>query len=60
MRILLTLMTLAFAGALGGWGLWLLTTPDPDGGRHPVGALMLAIAAVSIAAAVAIDRFRRR
>jgi len=59
MRIVLTLLTLALAGALGGWGIWLVTTPDPDGGRHPVGALMLAIAAASIAAAVAIDRFRR-
>jgi hypothetical protein len=59
MRIVLTLLTLALAGALGGWGIWLVTTPDPDGGRHPVGALMLGIAAVSIAAAVAIDRFRR-
>lgn len=24
-----------------GWGLWLLVTNDPDGGRHPAGALLL-------------------
>jgi hypothetical protein len=26
------------------WGGWLLATNDPDGGRHPVGAVMLVVA----------------
>jgi hypothetical protein len=33
-----------FAVLFGAWGLWLLLTDDPDGGRHPFGALMVGIA----------------
>lgn len=28
------------------WGVWLLATDDPDGGRHPGGGAMLAVALV--------------
>jgi uncharacterized membrane protein YfcA len=29
-----------------GWGLWLLVTNDPDGGRHPAGVLLVTVGAV--------------
>jgi hypothetical protein len=29
------------------WGGWLLATNDPDGGRHPVGAVVLVVAVLS-------------
>jgi len=41
-----------------GWAVWLLTTSDPDGGRHPMGATMLVVSLVL--AVVAVVAFRRR
>ena len=34
-------------GLLLVWGGWLLATDDPDGGRHPAGAVMLVVAVLS-------------
>jgi hypothetical protein len=34
----------AVTGLLLIWGGWLLATDDPDGGRHPVGGVMLVVA----------------
>lgn len=34
----------AATGLLLVWGAWLLVTRDPDGGRHPVGAVMFIVA----------------
>lgn len=34
----------AVTGLLLIWGGWLLATDDPDGGRHPMGAVMLVVA----------------
>jgi hypothetical protein len=48
---------------LGVWGVWLLATDDPDGGRHPMGALMLgAVIVVGLlwAASLARDKSRKR
>ena len=30
-----------------GWGIWLLLAPDPDGGRHPAGVLLVTVGAVA-------------
>jgi hypothetical protein len=38
------LATLFAALLLGSWGLWLVATPDYDGGRRPVGAIILVFA----------------
>jgi hypothetical protein len=49
-----------FFGALllGSWGLWLVATPDYDGGRHPVGAIMLVLAILLLVISVATLRRR--
>jgi hypothetical protein len=41
------------------WGVWLLVTADPDGGRHPAGALLVT-AGVVVGAWVAFAARRRR
>ena len=47
-------------GLLLVWGGWLLVTDDPDGGRHPVGGVMLAVAALcGILGLVSFRRSRR-
>jgi uncharacterized membrane protein len=38
----------ALTGLLLIWGGWLLATDDPDGGRHPVGAIMLVVAGICV------------
>jgi hypothetical protein len=51
----------AVSGLLLLWGGWLLVTDDPDGGRHPVGAVMLVVAVLSgILALTAVWRSRQR
>lgn len=40
-------ITLGMSLALGIWGTWLLMTDDPDGGRRPMGGIMLAVAVVT-------------
>ena len=45
MRVL-TVLGLAFLGFLIAWGTWLVVTPDPDGGRRPVGLIILGFALV--------------
>jgi hypothetical protein len=42
------------------WGGWLLATDDPDGGRHPAGAVMLVVAVLGgFVGLVSFRRFRR-
>jgi len=36
----------AICCGLVGWGLWLLATADPDGGRHPAGVFMVTVGIV--------------
>lgn len=48
-------------GLLVVWSAWLLMTDDPDGGRHPVGALVLGVAVLgAVLGVVAARRLRRR
>jgi hypothetical protein len=42
------------------WGVWLLATDDPDGGRRPAGGAMLAAAVVLGAAGLVSARRSRR
>jgi uncharacterized membrane protein len=43
------------------WGGWLLVTNDPDGGRRPTGAVILAVAAIcAVLGLVSLRRSRRR
>jgi uncharacterized membrane protein len=52
---------LPLAALLLAWGVWLLATDDPDGGRHPVGAVLLGLALVLAALGlVFLGRSRRR
>jgi hypothetical protein len=53
------LATLFAALLLGSWGLWLVATPDYDGGRHPVGAIMLALAIPLFLISLTVLRRRR-
>jgi hypothetical protein len=49
------------AGLLLIWGGWLVVTDDPDGGRHPVGAVVLIVAVLCVVVgAVWFRRSRRR
>jgi hypothetical protein len=48
------------SGLLLLWGGWLVLTDDPDGGRHPVGAVMVIVAVMSGAVAVGALRRSRR
>jgi hypothetical protein len=51
----------AITGLLLVWGVWLLATRDPDGGRHPAGAIMLVVAVLCGAlGVVSFLRSRRR
>jgi hypothetical protein len=53
-------LTVFFAALLfGSWGLWLVATPDHDGGRHPVGAIMLVLSILLLLISVAALRRRR-
>jgi hypothetical protein len=55
--IALTLLLLALFAA---WGTWLLATDDSDGGRHPVGWFLVAVAAAGFVVVAIGTRFRRR
>jgi hypothetical protein len=44
---------------LGSYGLWLVATPDYDGGRRPVGAIVLALVIPLVLITVATLRRRR-
>ena len=50
---------LVLAPALA-YGSWLLVTPDYDGGRRPVGALVIAAVAAIVALAYVVRRATRR
>jgi MFS-type transporter involved in bile tolerance (Atg22 family) len=42
------------------YGVWLVVTPDYDGGRRPVGAVVLALAIpLSLVSVAALNRLRR-
>jgi len=52
---------LAVVGLLLVWGVWLLATDDPDGGRHPVGAVVLVVAVLGgVLGLASLRRLRRR
>jgi hypothetical protein len=56
-----TTMYVVVGGLLLVWAAWLLATDDPDGGRHPVGAVMLGAAAVSgVVGITMLRRLRKR
>jgi hypothetical protein len=48
------------AALLLAWGGWLVGTDDPDGGRHPVGALMLGVGVVAVSLGLVSSRWVRR
>jgi hypothetical protein len=50
----------AATGLLLIWGLWLLTTDDPDGARHPSGAAMLGVGLLSAVLGIVAIRWSRR
>ena len=55
-------LSLALSVVFVCWGIWLLVTNDPDGGRHPAGAFLLG-AGIVVGAFVAFGvrrRWRRR
>jgi hypothetical protein len=57
----MVVLTLAAVGALVlGWAVWLLFTPDPDGGRHPVGGLLLVVGLLFLGPALVALRRQRR
>ena len=61
LRLAYEVAVLLIGSVLAAWGLWLLVTADPDGGRHPVGALALTAGALGILVAVlGMRRHRRR
>jgi hypothetical protein len=50
----------AVVGLLLVWGAWLVATDDPDGGRHPVGAVILIVAVlVGVLGLLSLRRSRR-
>lgn len=53
-------MYFAATGLLLIWGVWLLATDDPDGGRHPAGAVMVVVAVLFGVLGVALFRRSRR
>jgi hypothetical protein len=56
-----TTVYVAIVALLTVWGVWLLATDDPDGGRHPAGAAMVTVAVVAAALrVVTLRRSQRR
>ena len=59
-RVIVAAVYVAVTGLLLIWGGWLLATDDPDGGRHPVGTIMLVVAALGgVGGLVSLGRSRR-
>ena len=57
----MVVLVLAAVGALVVvWAIWLLFTPDPDGGRHPVGGVLLVVGLLFLAPALVALRRQRR
>jgi hypothetical protein len=50
--VIVALTFFAFDALLLIWGGWLLSTDDPDGGRHPVGGAMVAVSLLFAAVGV--------
>ena len=44
--ILVALVLVALASLVAIYGIWLVATPDADGGRRPFGLMMIALAGV--------------
>jgi hypothetical protein len=58
--VIVATVSFAVIALLFVWGGWLLATDDPDGGRHPVGAVMLGVAVFSgLVGLVSVRRSRR-
>ena len=55
----IALVALSVALLLGSYGLWLVATPDYDGGRRPVGAIVLGLVIPFILIAAVTLRRRR-
>jgi hypothetical protein len=55
-RSRVVIICFALITLLSVWGVWLLATDDPDGGRHPAGAVMLVSALLLAAAALVAAR----
>jgi hypothetical protein len=60
-RVVTDLVSVVISVALVAWGIWLLVTPDYDGGRHPAGVFMVSAGGVvGLWAAVAARRRLRQ
>jgi hypothetical protein len=63
MKVPSGILAMAYFAAIGlllVWGAWLVVANDPDGGRHPAGAVMLVVAVVfGVVGLVSFRRFRR-
>jgi drug/metabolite transporter (DMT)-like permease len=57
---IVTTVLFALVGLLLIWGGWLSVTDDPDGGRHPVGAVMLVVAVLGAVLGLVLLRRSRR
>ena len=57
---IVAVLSFIVAGLLLVWGGWLLATDDPDGGRHPAGAVMLVVAVLSGLLSLVSFRWLRR
>ena len=56
----LGLLFLPVAFAVGGYGIWLITTRDVQGGRHEAGAMILGVAVLAAIAAAVLLGSRHR
>jgi len=41
LRLAADAASIVLSAGFVGWGIWLLLAPDPDGGRHPAGVLLV-------------------
>jgi len=60
LSIAVTALAALFAALLLAWAVWLIATPDEDGGRRPAGLFMLAFTVVVVAIAWFLARPGRR
>jgi hypothetical protein len=59
-RAIVATAYVAATGLLLVWGAWLLATDDPDGGRHPVGAVIVVVALLACVLGLVVFRASRR
>jgi len=62
LRLAADAASIVLSAGFVGWGIWLLLAPDPDGGRHPAGVLLVTVGAVAgvVSGLGARRRWRRR